>query len=142
MRCDTGKAWYEDTHRYKHTALGYVVQNSRVDKTLLYVANNHDLILCDRNILEMRDVIKRKSPEILADAEVFLAELSYELIPSVEEAGKLIRDPKDQPILNAAIVGGIDVILTGDKDFLRLNIEFPKPMTISQFLELEGVMLE
>jgi len=117
-------------------------KNSRVAKTLLYVAGNHDLILCDRNVAEMREVIKRKTPEILADAEVFLAELSYELITSVEKAEKLIRDPKDQPILNAAIIDGVDVILTGDKDFLSLDLEAPKPMTIAQFLESEGVELK
>ena len=89
----------------------------------------------------MRDVIKRKSPGILADAEVFLAELPYELIPSVEKAEKLIRDPKDQPILNAAIVAEVDVILTGDKDFLSLGLEHPKPMTVAQFMESEGVEL-
>jgi len=116
-------------------------KNSRVAKALLYVINNHDLILSDRNIAEMRDVIKRKTPEILADAEVFLAELSYELIPSVEEAEKLIRDPKDQPILNAAIAYGVDIILTGDKDFLSLEMEYPKPMTVAQFLEYESVEL-
>ena len=70
-------------------------KNSRVANTLLYVANNHELVLCDRNVTEMRDVIKSKTPDALADAEVFLAELSYELIPSVEKAEKLIRDPKD-----------------------------------------------
>jgi putative PIN family toxin of toxin-antitoxin system len=116
-------------------------KDSRVAKTLLYVADNHELVLCDRNIAEMRDVIKRKTPDVLADAEVFLAELSYELIPSVEEAEKLIRDPKDQPILNAAIVGGVDVILTGDKDFLCLDLDCPKPMKVAQFLENEGVEL-
>jgi len=116
-------------------------KNSVVAKTLLYVANNHELILCDRNVVEMRDVIKRKTPDILADAEVFLAELSYELIPAVEEAEKLIRDPKDQPILNAAIVSNIDVILTGDKDFLSLNLDSPRPMTVAQFLQSEGVEL-
>ena len=63
------------------------------------------------------------------------------MIPSVERAEKLIRDPKDQPILNAAIVCGIDVILTGDKDFLSLDLESPKPMTVAQFLEFEGVEL-
>ncbi|MDR1616812.1 MAG: putative toxin-antitoxin system toxin component, PIN family [Syntrophomonadaceae bacterium] len=114
-------------------------KGSTVAKTLLYVAGNHKLILCDRNISEMREVIRRKTPDILADAEVFLAELPYELIPSVERAEKLIRDPKDQPILNAAIVGGIDVILTGDKDFLCLDLDYPKPMTVTQFLEAEGV---
>ena len=45
--------------------------------------------------------------------------MSYELIPSVNHAEKLIRDAKDQPILNAAIVSDVDVILTGDKDFLK-----------------------
>ena len=79
-------------------------KGSRVARALLYVANNHELVLCDRNVVEMRDVIKRKAPDVQADAEVFLAELSYELIPSIEKAEKLIRDPKDQPILNAAIV--------------------------------------
>jgi len=116
-------------------------KDSRVARALVYVANNHELVLCDRNVTEMRDVIKRKSPEILADAEVFLSELSYELIPSVEDAQKLIRDPKDQPILNAAIVSEVDIILTGDKDFLCINLDRPKPMTIADFLEYEEVEL-
>lgn len=65
--------------------------------------------------------------------------MSYELIPGVDHAEKLIRDAKDQPILNAAIVYDVDVILTGDKDFLALDMERPKCMTISQFLESEGL---
>lgn len=116
-------------------------EDSRVARTLLYVVDNHELVICDSSIIEMKDVIKRKTPDVLADAEVFLAELSYELIPAVEEGEKLIRDPKDQPILNAAIVNGIDVILTGDKDFLSLNLDYPKPMKVTQFLESEDVDL-
>ena len=54
-------------------------------------------------------------------------------------AEKLIRDAKDQPILNAAIVSDVDIILTGDKDFLSLDMEHPKCMTVAQFLESEGV---
>ena len=73
------------------------------------------------------------------DAEVLLAELSYELIPAVDHAEKLIRDAKDQPILNAAIVADVDIILTGDKDFLSLDMEHPKCMTAADFLEFEGV---
>ena len=72
-------------------------------------------------------------------AEVLLAEMSYELIPAVDHAEKLIRDAKDQPILNAAIVSDVDVILTGDKDFLSLDMEHPKCMTAAQFFEYEGV---
>ena len=116
-------------------------KDSRVARALLHVANNHDLILCDRNIMEMREVIRRKTPDVLADAEVFIAKLPYRLIPVVPEVVEKIRDPKDQPILNAAIAHGVDVILTGDKDFLSLNLNFPKPMTVAQFLEFEGIGL-
>lgn len=52
---------------------------------------------------------------------------------------QLIRDAKDQPILNAAIVADVDVILTGDKDFLSLAIEHPRCLTVAQFLAEEGV---
>jgi len=112
---------------------------SRPAQALLHLADNHEIVLCDRNIAELRDILKRKAPKYLPDAEVLLAELSYELVPAVEHAEKLIRDAKDQPILNAAIVSDVDVILTGDKDFLSLDMEHPKPMTVTQFLMAEGL---
>lgn len=113
--------------------------NSKPAKTLIYVAEHHKMVLCDRNIYELREVLGRKAPKALPDAEVLLAELSYELIPAVYHVEKLIRDAKDQPILNAAIVANVDVILTGDKDFLSLDMEQPKCMTVAEFLENEGI---
>lgn len=113
--------------------------NSRPAQALMHVAEYHDMVLCDRNIVEIRDILRRKAPKYLPDAEVLLAELSYELIPAVDHAEKLIRDAKDQPILNAAIVADVDIILTGDKDFLSLDMEHPKCMTAADFLEFEGV---
>lgn len=105
---------------------------------LLHVADKHEMVLCDRNIAELRDILKRKAPKYLPDAEVLLAELAYELIPAVDYAEKLMRDSKDQPILNAAIVFGVDIIITGDKDFLSLDMAYPKSMTAAQFLLMEG----
>ena len=105
-------------------------------QALLSAARKHSLILCDRNIYELKDILKRKAPELLQDSEVLLTELPYELIPGVDYAGKLIRDAKDQPILNAAVVFDVDIILTGDKDFLSLNIERPKCVTPATFLKL------
>ena len=112
--------------------------NSKPAQALLHVADYHEMVLCDRNIAEIREILKRKAPNFLPDAEVLLAEMSYELIPAVDHAEKLIRDAKDQPILNAAIVSGVDVILTGDRDFLSLALEHPTCMTAAQFLEKEG----
>ena len=70
---------------------------------------------------------------------MLIAELSFELIPAVSQAEKLIRDAKDQPILNAAILYDVDYIVTGDKDFLSFDLEHPKCITASSYLELEGV---
>lgn len=107
---------------------------SKPAQALLRVASVHELVLCDRNIAELREILRRKASRFLPDAEVLLAELSYDLIPAVDHAEKLIRDAKDQPILNAAIVYDVDVILTGDKDFLSLDMEHPRCLTAAEFL--------
>ena len=65
-----------------------------------------------------------------------LSELSYEIIANFEDAEGIIRDPKDQPILNAALLANIDLLITGDKDFLVLKLNRPKCITAAQFLEL------
>ena len=115
--------------------------HSKPAQALLYAVDHHEIVLCDRNITELRDILKRKAPKYLPDAEVLIAELPYELIPAVDHAEKLIRDAKDQPILNAAIVADVDAMLTGDKDFLSLEMEHPRCLTAAQFLEEEGVEL-
>lgn len=106
---------------------------------LFHVVKYHNMILCDRNIYELRDILSRKAPHMLADAEVLLAELAYELIPAAYHTEKLIRDANDQPILNAAIVSDVDIILTGDKDFLSLDMERPQTMTATEFLTKEKI---
>lgn len=115
-------------------------RNSKPAKALIHISDVHEMIICDRSIQELYDILRRKAPEALPDAEVFLANFSYELIPAVENGSKLIRDAKDQPILNAAIVSDVDVILTGDKDFLSLEMEHPRCLTVAQFMEEEGAV--
>ena len=109
--------------------------HSKPASALLHAARYYELVLCDRNILELRDVLGRKATHALADVEVFLAELAYDLVPAPEYPEKLISAPKDQPILNAAIVADVDIIISGDKHFLRLDMERPRVMTASQYLE-------
>lgn len=116
-------------------------RGSKPAKALLHVSAFHEMMICDRSIQELYDILRRKAPKALPDAEVFLSAFSYELIPAIENGSKLIRDAKDQPILNAAIVSDVDVILTGDKDFLSLELEHPRCLNVSQFLEEEGVVL-
>ena len=106
-------------------------------KVLLHIANNHDLVLCDHIVAEIREVVSRKRPDLLGDVDVLLAQLSYELVISPKEPSKLIQDPKDQPILNAAIMADVDVIVSGDKHFLELVLKRPKTMSPAEFWQLE-----
>ncbi len=44
-------------------------------------------------------------------------------------------DIKDSPILATAIMESIDVFVTGDKDFLVLDVDIPEIVTMAEFLE-------
>lgn len=46
-----------------------------------------------------------------------------------------MRDTKDSPILATAIMEGIDVFVTGDKDFLVLDVDIPEIITMTEFLK-------
>lgn len=46
-----------------------------------------------------------------------------------------IRDINDHPVLYTAIIENIDIFITGDKDFLDVEIEMPEIMTPREFLE-------
>jgi predicted nucleic acid-binding protein len=112
---------------------------SKPSLALFHAAMHHELFLCDQNLREFRDVLRRKAPQYLPDAEVFLVELPFELISAPESPEKLIDDPKDQPILNAAILAEVDVIISGDKHFLKLDLDHPKTITPAEYLTEVGV---
>lgn len=103
-------------------------------RALLRAVSEDELVLCDQNIAELREVLRRKAPARLPAAEALLAELSYELIPAVVNTQKTIRDEKDQPILNAAVLYEVDAVVTGDKDFLSLGLARPRCLTAAQYL--------
>ena len=54
-----------------------IFPHSKPAHALLYIAGHHEIVLCDRNIAELRDILERKAPKYLPDAEVLLAEMSY-----------------------------------------------------------------
>ena len=97
------------------------------------VINEERLVLTQQILDEAREVVGRKWPERLASANSFLAALEYELLP-VAPSNVKIRDPHDQPILDAALAGDVDVILTGDKDFLALGVEKPAILNPRSYL--------
>jgi predicted nucleic acid-binding protein len=109
--------------------------NSKPSLALLHAAKHHELVLSDHNIAEFRRIAGAKFSRTQADIEIFLAELRYFLIFAPHSPKNMIADPKDAPILNAAILEDLDIIISGDKHFLNLDIERPKIMTAAKYLE-------
>jgi predicted nucleic acid-binding protein len=61
------------------------------------------------------------------------ANLRYELVSAPKSGEIKVRDNKDQPILNASIEYNVDVLITGDKHFLELDIITPQICTPSEY---------
>ena len=98
-------------------------------------------VACDYVIDELHRKFQEKFPEKVTELEAFL----YSALPFMEvlrtpedayEAEGKIRDAKDRPILRAAIAGGADLLLTGDRDFLEASVEEPRIISVSDFLEM------
>jgi len=103
-------------------------------RALLFVSENFKLVLSDYNISELREIVERKVPAKIADIDVLLAKLAYELIIAPISPEKMIRDPKDAPVLNAAIIADVDIIISGDKHFADLALSRPEVKSAAEFV--------
>ncbi|MDD3298405.1 MAG: putative toxin-antitoxin system toxin component, PIN family [Bacillota bacterium] len=107
------------------------------------VSSRHEIVLCTHIIEELYEMFERKFKQKTKALETFLSELAYELVYTPQNIDKdnypIIRDEKDLPILVSAIIGIADVIITGDKDFLEADVEYPIIMTIREFVEKDSV---
>jgi putative PIN family toxin of toxin-antitoxin system len=97
--------------------------------------------VCEQTLEELRRVFNRKFPELLPALAKFMiiALPVLEILPVPDdeaEEEKEIRDIKDRPIFRCAAANGIDIILTGDKDFLESGVDKPASMTIAAFLQM------
>ncbi|MBO6292843.1 MAG: putative toxin-antitoxin system toxin component, PIN family [Selenomonas sp.] len=105
---------------------------------LSVLSNNATIVLCDYIITEIRRINQKKFANKNIDFDAFLLNLPHEMVSTsfaetIEEMPK-IRDPKDSPILATAIAENVDVLVSGDKDFLVLDIPKPRIMNMSDFI--------
>ena len=103
------------------------------------LTERHQIIVCDYVVEELRLVTDRKFPAKRKFLDCFFRELPFELVytPKTISMEDLpdIRDTKDLPILATAILENVDVFITGDKDFLVLDVDTPDIVTITDFLK-------
>lgn len=103
-----------------------------------YITRTHRLVLSSFVIDELFAITARKFPTKKYAVDAFLSDLSYELVYTPHNMkGNLfeIRDRNDYPVLYTAIIENVDIFITGDKDFLDVDIEIPKIMTPADFIE-------
>ena len=101
----------------------------------------YEPIVCDYVIDELHRKFNEKFPNKVSALENFLykALMIIEVVETPKEAMAAemkIRDPKDRPILRAALQTGADLFLTVDKDFLEASITDPRIISVKQFMEL------
>ncbi|MBQ9001362.1 MAG: PIN domain-containing protein [Eggerthellaceae bacterium] len=94
------------------------------------------LVIPDYVLAEAREVVTRKWPARLGGLELFFSRIRFEGVPDgPAPEGLRIRDPKDLPVLAAALAGRADVIVTGDKDFASADTCGVPALTPAEFVE-------
>ena len=103
------------------------------------ILQKHIICICTFSIEELQIAVQRKFPERLKEIDDFLKELSYELVYTPQkidgENMPHVRDKKDYPILAAAIIADVDILLTGDKDLLTVEIIRPEILNSKNYRE-------
>jgi len=117
-----------------------IVLNSPLLLQMVYdIVDNHTIVLSTHIIDELKRVTKRKFPDRYSAMEKFLQELPFELVYTPEQIDLSkypdMEDKKNLPILVSAIIENVDVLISGDTDFTKLNIDNPEIMLSRKFVE-------
>jgi len=106
---------------------------------MLLVAEKHVMVLSDYIIGEIREKTSLKRPDLLSALDELLDALEYEIEAESSAQDAPISDPKDAPILSAAISADVDVIISGDKHFKNLTLETPRVLSPADFVLKYGI---
>ena len=84
---------------------------------------------------EFRRKLRQKWPDRMERILEVYEEIAFPILESTHETRGELRDANDIPILSDAIYHDIDIILTGDKDFLDAGLVRPKAMSVSMLFD-------
>jgi putative PIN family toxin of toxin-antitoxin system len=114
---------------------------SKPAKVILHVQENYTLVLTEYILSEFRRISYEKFKANKCVIEAFLDALGYELlVVKLRDVHTSvlypiqISDPKDVPILISAIENDIDIIVSGDKHFMRAKVSHPTILSAAQYL--------
>jgi len=115
----------------------FVIPGSQGEKAVLRIIEGRDVLLLSKGILdELLTVLSTKfsrDKEEISRVAVILSEIAEWVVPS--EKIKVLNDDPDNRILECAVSGNADVIVTGDKELLRLRgYEKTKIISLKEYL--------
>ncbi len=119
---------------------GILFPGSARGKVLREIAEREVLVLATYIVEELYRVFQKKFPEKTKNLDRYLERKEFELFVTPHDLRHVvlpsIRDAKDEPVLASAILAGVDLLITGDKDFAVVEIAHPTILTPAAFLEL------
>lgn len=101
----------------------------------------YEPVVCGYIVDEVRRKFEEKFSKHMDELNAFLNS-ALRIIrvietPEAEDTDeRRIRDVKDRPILRAARSARVDLLLTGDRDFLESGIEHPRIISATEFLRM------
>jgi len=115
----------------------FVIPGSQAEKAVLRIIEGRDVLLLSKGILdELLTVLSTKfsrDKEEISRVAVILSETAEWVEPS--KRIKVLNDDPDNRILECAVSGNADVIVTGDKELLRLRgYEKTKIISLKEYL--------
>ena len=100
-----------------------VFPGKQAEKALMRIIEGRDQLLVSKAIVdEVLDVLARKfarDAEELARVAVLLAEIGEMVRP--KRRVRVLKDDADNRVLECAVTGGADLIVTGDQEMLGLG---------------------
>ena len=97
--------------------------------------SEHKLYVSDYVDQEFKSKLEDKWPKKADEVYHLYHLMDIKFCESAKEMQGKLRDVKDIPVLSDAIYHQIDVILTGDKDFLEAELEYPLIYSPAMLLE-------
>lgn len=97
--------------------------------------SEHELYVSEYIDQEFKDKLKEKWPGKAERVYNLYRQLDIRFCKSTTERVGELRDRKDIPVLSDALYYEMDIILSGDKDFLEADLE--KPLVYSPAMMLE-----
>lgn len=96
---------------------------------------NYEIYVSEYIEQEFKNKLKEKWPTVSDEAYRLYKSIGFPVLKSTNAKLGDLRDPKDVPVLSDAIQYEVDVLVTGDKDFLEADMKRPVILSPAMMFE-------